>query len=190
MQREMTKMKSEPDARGMFGEFGGRYAPETLMPALAALAPGLAPVAADDRQTGQALHRRVIGANVRLRSEAGARALARYAANEEHLEAMRSLALEALGRFSMPPSRDLTMGFHRPLAAADPAILAAVFRTDGRALVDSSLGARAMEIMSASSRGGSPSGLFAPRDHLSKFQNIDLAWGVPLGALRPEGSLI
>ncbi len=27
-------MKSEPDARGMFGEFGGRYVPEMLMAAL------------------------------------------------------------------------------------------------------------------------------------------------------------
>ena len=65
---------------------------DPAMAELAALAPVLEPAGEDDLQTGQALHRRVIGANVRLRSEEGARALARYAADEEQLEAMRSLA--------------------------------------------------------------------------------------------------
>ena len=121
---------------------------DPAMAELAALAPVLEPAGEDDLQTGQALHRRVIGANVRLRSEEGARALARYAADEEQLEAMRSLALEQLGAYASPSRRDLTMGFYRPLPAADPAIVAAVFRTEGRPLIDSSLGARAMEIAS------------------------------------------
>lgn len=116
------------------------------MPALAALAPELQPANADDRQVGQALHRRVLGANVRLRTEDGALALARYAADPTQLESLRGMALEALGRFSAPPVRDLTMGFYRPLAPADPEIVASVFRVEGRALVESSLGARALEI--------------------------------------------
>ena len=36
-----------PDARGRFGPFGGRYAPETLMPALARLEAGVARYLAD-----------------------------------------------------------------------------------------------------------------------------------------------
>lgn len=122
---------------------------EPAMSALAALAPGLAPVREDDRQVGQALHRRVLGANVRLRDETGATALARYAADERQLTSLRALALESLGTFTAPPPRDLTMGFYRPLAPADPAIVAAVFRAEGRALIDSTLGGRALEIASA-----------------------------------------
>ena len=106
----------------------------------------LEPVSAQDTQVGQALHRRVIGANVRLRSREGAHALARYAMDEAQLPALRRLALDALGSYSEPPVRDLTMGFYRPLEPADPEILASVFRARGRALVDSSLGSRAMEI--------------------------------------------
>ena len=119
---------------------------DAAMPALAALATGLTPAAEDDAQVGRALHRRVIGANVRLRSEAGASALARYAADEAQLESLRSMALEALGSYAEPPLRDLTMGFYRPLAKADSELVAAVFRLEGRALVESSLGGRALEI--------------------------------------------
>ncbi len=121
---------------------------DEAMPALAALAPSLSPADAEDTQIGQALHRRVIGANVRLRSEAGARALARYATDEDQLLAMRELALESMAEYSVPGPRDLTQGFYRPLADADPAILASVLRGDGRALIESSLGSRAIEIAS------------------------------------------
>ncbi|MCP4908895.1 MAG: heme-binding protein [bacterium] len=118
------------------------------MPALAALASDLRPVAAEDTQTGQALHRRVIGANVRLRSEAGAAALAAYVRDESQLQSLREIALEALGTYSEPPPRDLTMGFFRPLPEADARLLGSVFQRQGRALIDSSLGGRAIEIAS------------------------------------------
>lgn len=118
------------------------------MPALAALASTLEPAAADDRQTGQALHRRVIGANVRLRSEDGATALARYVQDERQLGSLRAIALEQLGTYTTPPPRDLTSGFHRPLIATDAALLARVFQLEGRGLLASDMGARAMEIAS------------------------------------------
>ena len=121
---------------------------DAAMPALAALASALEPAAEADRQTAQALHRRVIGANVRLRSLAGARSLAAYVRDESQLESLRRLALEALGEYTTPPLRDLTMGFYRPLAAAEPEILAAVFEEQGRELIGGSLGARALEIAS------------------------------------------
>ena len=119
---------------------------DEAMPALAALAGGLHPAASDDRQVGQALHRRVIGANVRLRSRVGATALARYAADESQLESLRELALEQLGRYAVPEVRDLTMGFYRPLAPVDRELVATVLQAEGRALVESSLGSRALEI--------------------------------------------
>jgi quinoprotein glucose dehydrogenase len=119
---------------------------ESAMTELAALAASLSPATEEDTQTSQALHRRVIGANVRLRSPAGADALARYVIDESQLESLREIALEALGAYSEPPLRDLTMGFYRPLAAADDEILASVLRSQGRALAESSLGGRAMEI--------------------------------------------
>ncbi len=125
---------------------------DAAMPALAALVArpgGLEPAAAEDRQVGQALHRRVIGANVRIRSAKGAAALARYVADERQLESLRSLALEQLASYAEPPARDLTMGFHRPLAKLEPSLVASVLEAEGRALVDSSLGARALEIAGA-----------------------------------------
>lgn len=119
---------------------------DDAMPALAALADGLEPADPEDRQVAQALHRRVIGANVRLRSRAGATALARYVADEAQLESLRELALEQLGRYAEPGVRDLAMGFHRPLAPVDRELVATVLTGEGRALVDSSLGSRALEI--------------------------------------------
>lgn len=119
------------------------------MPALAALADEIEPAEEEDRQVARALHRRVIGANVALRSALGATRLARYAADERQLETLRELALEALRDYSEPPPRDLTMGFYRPLEPVDPALVVAVFEQQGRPLLASSLGARAMEIASA-----------------------------------------
>jgi quinoprotein glucose dehydrogenase len=121
---------------------------DAAMQTLAGLASDLEPADPDDLQTSQALHRRVIGANVRLRSQEGATALARYAADEGQLEPLREMALEALARYSQPPLRDLTMGFYRPLEDAPSEILLTVFRNEGRALVDSTLGPRAIEIAS------------------------------------------
>ena len=119
------------------------------MPELAALAQDLVPATEGDRQIGEALHRRVIGANVRLRSGEGATALARYVADESQLESLRALALEQLARYADPPTRDLTMGFHRPLAPIERARVASVLAAEGRALVESSLGARALEVVEA-----------------------------------------
>jgi HEAT repeat protein/cytochrome c5 len=122
---------------------------EGAMPALAALVDrpdGLEPAKEEDRQVGQALHRRVIGANVRLRTRDGAAALARYAADERQLGSLRALALEQLAAYAEPATRDLTMGFHRPLPPIDRAVVAAVLEAEGRALVESSLGARALEV--------------------------------------------
>ncbi len=119
---------------------------EPAMSALAALLGGLTPASQADTQTAQALHRRAIGANLRLRDERSARALAHYVEDERQLASLRQLALEVLGRFGEPPARDLTMGFYRPLPAAPAAILRSVFRDRGRALIASDLGARAMEI--------------------------------------------
>ncbi|MEZ4330881.1 MAG: HEAT repeat domain-containing protein [Myxococcota bacterium] len=122
---------------------------DAAMPALAARLPRLEPVAAGDREVGEALHRRAIGANVRLRNAVGATALARYAADARQNEALRKLALEQLAQYAAPPPRDLTMGFHRPLPPIDVESVAGVLYAEGRALVDSSLGARALEIASA-----------------------------------------
>lgn len=122
---------------------------DEAMPSLASLAAGIEPAAKEDRQTAQALHRRVLGANVRLRSLEGAATLARYAADERQLDSLREQALEALGNYAAPPPRDWTMGFYRPLPPVSKEMVAAVFQTEGRALIESSLGARAVELASA-----------------------------------------
>ena len=119
---------------------------DAAMPSLAALAGSLGPAAEDDRQSGRALHRRVLGANVRLRTEEGALRLARYAADEAQLLALRSMALEALATFDAPPPRDWTMGFYRPLDAVSDEVVRTVLARVGRELIDSSLGSRALEI--------------------------------------------
>jgi quinoprotein glucose dehydrogenase len=116
------------------------------MAGLAALADAFEPADAEDAQTSQALHRRVIGANLALRTEEGAARLARYAADERQPGALRELALESLSGFADPPPRDLAMGFYRPLPAVERAIVRRVLEREGRALADSSLGASAIEI--------------------------------------------
>jgi quinoprotein glucose dehydrogenase len=62
---------------------------DAAMPSLAGIASNIEAADPDDLQTSQALHRRVLGANVRLRSEQGAMALARYVADEDQLENLR-----------------------------------------------------------------------------------------------------
>ena len=118
------------------------------MPELARLAPGLAPVDEEDRQVGRALHRRVLGANLRVRDEDGALALAGYAADESQLPALRELALEALGEYPEPGPRDFTMGFYRPLETRPPEVVFAALDTHGPALVAGAFGERALEIAS------------------------------------------
>ncbi len=143
---------------------------DEAMPALAALAGKLRPAQVDDRQVGEALHRRVIGANVRLRSREGATALARYVADESQQESLRELALDQLGRYTEPPVRDLTMGFHRPLASVDRELVASVLFAEGRALVESSLGARALEI--AGEFGVSP---LSDAELVARVESADVA---------------
>ncbi len=121
------------------------------LPALAAL-PAAALPSVDDPQSSHALHRRVIGANRAVGSEAAAVALAAHAANPDHPEAMRRLALESLGEFLAPGSRDLTMGFHRPLGERPAEVVHAAWDRHGPALVAGDLGGRALELSEAHGR--------------------------------------
>jgi hypothetical protein len=108
-------------------------------PALAALVrlPG-----SEDSETSYALHRRVIDANLVLGSEAAALALAAHAANPAYPKEMRALALEALGEFAQPRSREIVWGSWRPLAERDPAVVHAALDQYGRTLIEGDLGER------------------------------------------------
>lgn len=121
------------------------------LPALAALPPEKLPKG-DDPQTSHALHRRVIDANRQLGSEAAATALAAHAADGANPEAMRRLALDALGEFSKPAPRELVWGSWRPLPARDPSVVYAALDRYGRALVEGDLGDRALEVALAYER--------------------------------------
>ncbi|MEZ4292654.1 MAG: HEAT repeat domain-containing protein [Myxococcota bacterium] len=149
------------------------------MPALARLAEGLGAAHEDDLQTAHALHRRVIGANVRLRDARGAERLARYAADARQPETLRRLALEALADFASPPPRDLTMGFYRPLPPVEPTLVAGVFEARGRALLDSSLSARALEIM-----GGYGASPLDERELVARIVDVDADPATRLAAAR------
>ena len=118
-------------------------------PALAALSPLPKD---EDPETSFALHRRVIDANLWLGTEAGALALAAHAADTAHPKAMRALALEALGEFAQPRSREIVWGRWRPLPARDPAVVYAAFDHYGRTLVEGDLDERALEIALAYDR--------------------------------------
>ncbi|MAE93240.1 MAG: hypothetical protein CL910_01130 [Deltaproteobacteria bacterium] len=118
---------------------------EAALPALAALPPERLP-SGDDPQASYALHRRVVGANRALGTEAGALALAAHAANPKHPEPMRRLALEALAEYSAPGPRDLATGFHRPLPERPPSVVYAALDRHGPALIDGELGGRALEV--------------------------------------------
>jgi quinoprotein glucose dehydrogenase len=114
--------------------------------ALAARLAKLGPVEEDDVQTGFALHRRVIAANVAEGRPENATALAAYAANRKHARALREIALEALARFAKPEPRDLVLGFYRPLPERDASVVHPALDAHGRALALSDLGDRALEI--------------------------------------------
>jgi len=114
--------------------------------ALAARIARLTPVAEDDVQTGFALHRRVIAANVAEGRAENATALAAYAANRKHPRALREIALEALATFAKPEPRDLVLGFYRPLPERDASLVHPALDAHGRALVEGDLGDRALAI--------------------------------------------
>ena len=123
------------------------------LPALAALAGTQHGFRADDRQTSQAFHRRVIGAALAVGSRAAAVALAAHAADVDNPASMRRMALESLGHFTAPQPRDLAMGWYRPLAQRSTEVVYAALDEYGLALVrDDDLGDRALEVASAYGR--------------------------------------
>ena len=114
--------------------------------ALAAKLAALSPVADDDVQTGFALHRRAIAANLAEGRAENASAIAAYAADERHPTALREVALEALAHFAKPEPREIVLGFYRPLPERKPEVVFAALDAHGRALVQGDLGERAMAI--------------------------------------------
>ena len=119
------------------------------LPALAAMAPGENLPSGSDPQNVLALHRRVIGANRSLGTEAGATRLAAYAARSANPLSMRELALETLAEFAQPAPRDLGMSWHRPLAPRQPSVVYPALDLHGPALIAGDLGGRALEIATA-----------------------------------------
>jgi quinoprotein glucose dehydrogenase len=115
---------------------------------LAALLGRLASVADDDVETGFALHRRAIAANLAEGRAENASALAAYAASPKHARALREIALEALAQFAKPEPRDLVLGFWRPQPERSREVVFAALDTHGRALVQGELGERALAIAS------------------------------------------
>jgi quinoprotein glucose dehydrogenase len=115
---------------------------------LAALLPRLEPVASDDVQTGFALHRRAIAANLAEGRAENATALAAYVANEKHARALREIALEALATFARPAPREIVLGFHRPLKPRPREVVFDALDRYGRSLVAGDLGERALALAS------------------------------------------
>ncbi|MCE2392557.1 MAG: c-type cytochrome, partial [Proteobacteria bacterium] len=121
-----------PEAFGELAELAGSDLPEALR--------------GPDSQTSGALQRRAIGAALALGRPGDALRLAAHAADASNPIGMRRLALEALADFPSPPSRDLAMGFHRPLPERDPAPVRSALERHGAALIRGELGARALEV--------------------------------------------
>ncbi len=116
--------------------------------ALASALAKLEPVADGDVETGFALHRRAIAANLAEGRAENATALAAYAANQAHAKALREIALEALAQFAKPDPRDGVLGFYRPFPERPREIVYDALDRHGRALVQSDLGERALAIAS------------------------------------------
>lgn len=68
----------------------------------------------------EALLRRVLNANFRFRTPETAQALARFAAQPDASDAMRTEALDELGDWPNPSGRDRVMGLWRPVQGASP----------------------------------------------------------------------
>lgn len=75
------------------------------------------------------LLRRVLNANYRLGGEDHAAAIAAYAARHDAPEAMRLEALEMLGAWAAPSSRDRVLGMWRPLEPRDKQLAVNALRT-------------------------------------------------------------
>ena len=119
---------------------------ESALPQLAALA-GRQPLpGGEDPQTGLALHRRIVAANLRLGSAEAADRLGAHAADAKNPLAARRLALAALGDFVAPPPREPVQGYWRPLEPRDPTITHAALDEWVPSLVDGDLGAEALAV--------------------------------------------
>jgi putative heme-binding domain-containing protein len=149
------------------------------MPTLAGLAGAVPPPNADDPQSGHALLRRVIQANVILGGEGGALKLAALAASSEQPERMRRMALEALGSYAAPPPRDVALGAWRPLDKRDPSVVYAAWDAYGTALAKGDLGDRALEL--ATEAGRTP---LSDDELLAEVQNDALGEPRRVAALR------
>lgn len=117
------------------------------LPALAAMAGTRLPLdEAGDRQSTQALQRRVIAANLALGGPGNARALAVHAADAGNPPSMRALALETLGEFSEPPPREPVLGFYRGWGARPPQSVQPALDLLVPALLGTEYEGRALEI--------------------------------------------
>jgi len=119
---------------------------DNAMDELGALAITLPLDMGDDEGNTFALHRRVIGANLRLGSEAGANRLAAHASNPANPERMRRIALDALANYTAPQPRDLANSYWRPLPERPTPIVYAALDRYGLALLASDLDAEAMKV--------------------------------------------
>ena len=126
---------------------------EDALPALAAMAGTPLPLDEEgDRQASEALHRRVIAANLALGGSENALAVARHAMNPATPPSMRGLALATLADFSEPPPREPVFGFYRGWPQRPPERVHAALDLLVPALVGTQYEGRALEIARAYGR--------------------------------------
>lgn len=125
---------------------------ESALPRLAALAGSQPLPGGEDPQTGIALHRRVVAANLRLGGVEAADRLGAHAADEKNPMAARRLALAALGNFVEPPAREPVQGYWRPIEPRDPTVTHAALDRWIPTLVDGDLSAEALAVASRHER--------------------------------------
>lgn len=119
---------------------------EAALPALAALS-GNGPLpGGDDPQTGLALQRRVVAANLRLGTAEAADRLGAHAVEEANPIVARRFALAALGDLVEPPPREPVQGYWRPLERRDPRVVHAALDRWVPELIEGELGAEALEV--------------------------------------------
>jgi quinoprotein glucose dehydrogenase len=120
--------------------------------ALASLAGDPLSSAGDTPQTGLALHRRVIHANVRQGTEEAALRLGAHASRDGVPEEMRREALWALEGFTRPPSRDPVLGNWYPLPERPTEVVYAAIDTHVPELTGGPLESAALEVAAAYER--------------------------------------
>ena len=126
---------------------------EEALPVLAAMAGTPLPLDEEgDRQASEALHRRVIAANLALGGSENALAVARHAMNPATPPSMRGLALATLADFSEPPPREPVFGFYRGWPQRPPERVHAALDLLVPALVGTQYEGRALEIARAYGR--------------------------------------